>query len=488
MVVDAWFYSLLSKLIFHVSFLTPPISNLMPLLSSATVSVMVNPIPEIRAGAAVTAAFVVGSTGKPLMPTTPKRARRLLKAKRADVFCKNPFTIRLLDREDGDLQPLELKADPGAKKTGMVVAVKGTVRGWFCIAAWELQHRGQAIRDALLSRSQLRRGRRNRKTRYRPARFNNRTRSKKKGWLPPSLRSRVDNVIALGRKIQRVAPLTGIAVERVRFDTQLMQNPEVSGVGYQQGTLAGYEVREYLLEKWHRTCVYCKAQNAPLQIEHLTPKSRGGSDRVSNLALACEKCNQKKANRPLEDFLKGKPELLNALLRQAKAPLKDAAAVNSTRNAIVTALQALGLPVTTGTGGRTKFNRCQQGYAKAHWIDAACVGQTGEAINLSRITHATTIQAKGRGRRQMCSPNKFGFPRTAAKSVKRIHGFQSGDRARLVQPSGKYQGTHEGTVAIRANGEFDIKTIQGLKISAPHTRFTLIQRFDGTIQSHRQAS
>ena len=446
------------------------------------------PVPEIRPGAAVTAVFVVGSTGKPLMPTTPKRARLLLKAKRADVFARNPFTIRLLDREDGDCQPLEIKADPGSKTTGMALVVQGAVRGWFCIAAWELQHRGQAIRDALLSRRQLRRGRRSRKTRYRAPRFLNRSRSKTQGWLPPSLRSRVDNVTALARKIQRVAPLTGIAVEQVRFDTQLMQNEEISGMGYQQGTLAGYEVREYLLEKWHRTCVYCKAKDVPLQIEHLTPRSRGGSDRVSNLALACEKCNQKKANRPLEDFLERKPELLKALFRQAKAPLKDAAAVNSTRKAIVTALQALGLPVTTGTGGRTKFNRCQQGYTKAHWIDAACVGETGQAIHLTRITHVTTIQAKGRGNRQMCQVDRFGFPRTAAKSVKRIHGFQTGDRVRLVQPSGKYKGIHEGTVSVRITGTFDIKTLSGIKIGSVHTRFSLIQRFDGTIQSHRRVS
>lgn len=454
--------------------------------SSNSATPKASPTPEIRAGAAVTAVFMVGSTGKPLMPTSPKRARLLLKSKRADVFRNNPFTIRLLDREDGDLQPLELKVDPGSKTTGVVLAIHGAVRGWFCLAAWELQHRGQVIRDALLSRAQLRRGRRSRKTRYRAPRFSNRT--KPKGWLPPSLRSRVANVTAFAQKLQRVAPLTGIAVEKVRFNTQLMQSPEVREVGYEQGTLAGYEVREYLLEKWNRTCVYCKAQGLPLQIEHITPRSRGGSNRISNLAMACEKCNQKKGNRPLEEFLKTKPELLKALLRQVKTPLKDAAAVNSTRKAIILALQGLDIPVSTGTGGQTKFNRSQQGYCKAHWIDAACVGETGQAICLERITHVTTIHVKGRGGRQMCASNKFGFPRTAAKSVKRIHGFQTGDLVRLVQPSGKYQGTHKGTVVIRAKGLFDIKPTQGQKISAPHTRFTLVQRFDGTVQRHWRSS
>ena len=199
--------------------------------------------------------MVVDKLGVPLMPTRPKRARDFLKSGRADVFCSNPFTIRLLDREGGDTQPVELKLDPGSKTTGVALVVKGSIRGWFAIAAWELHHRGQAIRDALLSRSQLRRGRRARKTRYRQARFSNRTRAL--GWLPPSLRSRVDNVVAFCVKLIRVCPVSEIPVEQVRFDTQAMTDPEISGVAYQQGTLFGYEVREYLLEKWNRQCVYC---------------------------------------------------------------------------------------------------------------------------------------------------------------------------------------------------------------------------------------
>jgi 5-methylcytosine-specific restriction endonuclease McrA len=83
-------------------------------------------------------------------------------------------------------------------------------------------------------------------------------------------------------------------MELVKFDTQLMENPDISGIEYQQGELAGYEVREYLLEKWGRKCAYCSETDLPLQIEHIIPRSRGGSDRVSNLTLACEGCNRLK--------------------------------------------------------------------------------------------------------------------------------------------------------------------------------------------------
>ncbi len=158
---------------------------------------------------------------------------------------------------------------------------------------------------------------------------------------------------------------------------QAMENPEIEGAQYQQGTLAGYEVREYLLEKWDRTCAYCGAKDVPLQIEHIHPKSKNGSDRINNLTLACQCCNQKKAALPVEMFLAKKPELLKRILAQAKRPLKDAAAVNSTRWALVNTLKTTGLVVETGTGGQTKFNRSQFDIPKTHALDAAHPGHAG---------------------------------------------------------------------------------------------------------------
>ena len=455
-------------------------------LQKSTPSAVLQAEPAPKAGPACTAVFVVDKNDRPIMPCSPRKARLLLNAKRADVFCQSPFTIRLLDREEGAVQEMELKFDPGSKTTGIVLVVRGAVRGWFCVAAWELTHRGQQIVDALIARSALRQGRRSRNTRYRPARFSNRT--KPENWLPPSLLSRLGNIDSFTHRLLKVVPLSGLACENVKFDMQLIQNPNISGVQYQQGTLAGYEVREYLLIKWKHQCAYCKAKDCPLQIEHIVPKSRGGTNRIDNLCMACERCNQKKGNRPVEEFLKNNPGLLKLILAQAKSQpsLKDAAAVNTLRLALMARLQAFDLPVSTGTGGQTKFNRTQQGYAKSHWADAACVGSAGAHVDVSGIQQVTLIQAKGRGDRQMCKPDKFGFPRTAPKSVKRLHGFQTGDRVRLSQPSGKYKGVHEGIVSIRATGQFDIKCGK-TKITAPHTRFTRLARFDGYTYTHKRA-
>lgn len=166
-------------------------------------------------------------------------------------------------------------------------------------------------------------------------------------------------------------------MELVRFDTQKLLNPEISGVEYQQGVLFGYELREYLLTKWQHQCAYCGAKNIPLEIEHIQPKSQGGSDRVSNLAIACHKCHQKKGSQSAREFLDTKPEILKLLLVQAKAPLKNAAAVNSTRWALFNGLKLTGLPIEIGTGGLTKYNRTVQGLPKTHWLDAAdCVGKS----------------------------------------------------------------------------------------------------------------
>ena len=137
-----------------------------------------------------------------------------------------------------------------------------------------------------------------------------------------------------------------------------MQNPEISGIEYQHGELFGYEVKEYLLEKWGYKCAYCGAENVPLEIEHIVPKARSGSNRISNLTIACRKCNQEKSDRPIEEFLQGREELLKKIQNQAKKSLKDAAAMNATRKILLDELKKLGCKVYTGTGARTKGCVC----------------------------------------------------------------------------------------------------------------------------------
>jgi 5-methylcytosine-specific restriction endonuclease McrA len=223
------------------------------------------------------------------------------------------------------VEPLRLKIDPGSKTTGL--ALVNDASGDVVFAA-ELTHRGHAIKQALDDRRGVRRSRRQRHTRYRKPRVDNRRR--RDGWLAPSLESWVCNVVTWLKRLMRVCPITTISLELVKFDLQAMETPEISGVAYQQGTLAGYELREYVLEKWSRTCAYCGAQEVPLQVEHIQSRAKGGSNRVSNLCLACEPCNIQKGSQNIDVFLAHKPDVLARILAHAKAPLKDAAAVSAT--------------------------------------------------------------------------------------------------------------------------------------------------------------
>lgn len=220
--------------------------------------------------------FVLSNDEQPLNSCHPACARQLLKQGRAAVFRRYPFTIILKDRTAAEsvAHPHRVKVDPGSRTTGIAIVQEQTGR---VVWAAELSHRGEWIKRRMLARRQLRRGRRGRKCRYRQPRFDNRRRPA--GWLPPSLQSRVANVETWVARLRRYAPVVCISFELAKFDTQKMQNPEISGVEYRQGTLQGYTVREYLLEKWGRECAYCSAENVPLQVEHIVPKSRGGTNK-----------------------------------------------------------------------------------------------------------------------------------------------------------------------------------------------------------------
>ena len=405
--------------------------------------------------------FVVDMDQNPLMPCSAARARQLLKTREAAVFKHQPFTIILKDREGGAVQPVQFKVDPGSKQTGLALVAEFP-RGREVVFAAEIEHRGQAVKKGLESRRLLRRGRRARHTRYRVKRFDNRTRPR--GRLPPSLRSRVDNVLTWRRRLAKWAPISSTSMELNRFDTQLMENPDISGVEYQQGTLLGYEVREYLLEKYHRTCAYCEKKDVPLEIDHIIPKSRGGVDSVRNLAIACVKCNQKKGNKTAAEF--GHPEVE----KLARLPLKDAAAVNASRKAVKNGLAGFDPSIECGSGGRTKFNRRTQGYPKAHWIDAACVGPTGQVVKLDPETRPLFIKAMGRGSRQKCQTDKYGFPIRHRGDHVRHFGFQTGDL--VVARRGST--VLVGRVTVRRTPHFNVR---GKSFHPRNCR--LLQRSDG---------
>ena len=451
--------------------------------------------------------LVVDHNGQPLMPCLSSRAKKLREQKRARIYGMQPFTIQILDRSINEsvLQDTELKLDPGSKTTGMALCVKGVVRGWFVAQAIHIEHRSSQIRDNLISRVQIRRSRRNRKTRYRAPRFKNRTRKPRiqqgySVWLAPSVVSRIENIVNLVVKFDKYFPITQIAGELNKFDTHKMHNPEISGVEYQRGTLYGFEVREYLLQKYSYTCVYCqkcafrnnKSTGLKLEIDHVVPRSKGGSDRVNNLVLACHRCNQNKGNRSLHEFLKIKPAVLKRVQDSLGKPLnlQNAAQMNIMRKELYQVLnKRSGLPVKTYTTSQTKFNRVQQKYHKDHWVDASFVGASGNGIDIQHISLINIWKSIGRGNRQMCSMNKYGFPRASAKTVKRYttctgQTFQSGDVVQLKQPSGKYKGIHMGTLSVRVTGQFDITTGKS-QITSNVKNFTKVCSFNGYHIKHK---
>jgi 5-methylcytosine-specific restriction endonuclease McrA len=397
---------------------------------------------------------VLDTTKKPLAPTAPRRARLLLKKGKAAVIRRYPFTI-ILKQEivNPSTSDLKLKIDPGSKITGVAIVNQETGEVVF---AGEIGHRGQTIKSKLDARRALRRGRRDRKTRYRKPRFDNRRRPE--GWLPPSLESRVENVYTWARRLGRAYPITGVAMELVKFDTQLMENSEINGVEYQQGELQGFELREYVLIKFNHRCVYA-GEDSPcdqvLNVDHIASRSRGGSNRVSNLVCACRRHNEEKNNLSLEEYGRLRGKDFSHVKERAKAPLKDAAAVNATRWAVFNRLKGVGLPIETGSGGLTKFNRTRRGLPKAHWIDAACVGEnTPEKLDVANV-QPLRIKATGHGARQMCSTDKYGFPIRHRTRRKCFMGFQTGDVVRADIPQGKFAGHYVGRLsAVRQRPSF----------------------------------
>ena len=429
------------------------------------------------------------------MPCSEKRARQLLQRKRAVVHKMQPFTIRLKDRivEKSQLQPLRLKLDSGSKITGFAVLREYGTEKSVAILMGELHHK-PGIKTGLDNRRALRRSRRNRKTRYRKPRFINRTR--RQGWLPPSLRARVNQTLSVVTKLRNVLPIITISTEHVKFDTQLIQSPNISSIEYQQGELFGYEVKEYLLEKWRHRCAYCHETNVPLHVEHVIPRNpkRGckGTNRISNLALACKPCNDAKNNLQPVEWLgqlmctkkaidQKRAKNLPEVLKQLKTPLKDAAIMNITRWELLNCLKKLGLSVESGTGARTKKQRIEHKLPKTHYYDACCVGPSTPQNLVTLQKYVLIWKAIGRGTRQMCNTDKYGFPKGHRQNKKNHFGFQTNDMVKADIPRGKYQGNHAGRVAVRTSGYFDIKNITGNRIcqGINHKYFQLSQRADG---------
>ena len=371
--------------------------------------------------------FVLSQAGNPLMPTTPRRARRWLKEKRARVVCKEPFTIRLRFATLEHVQPVKVGVDTGSKVVGIAATTNGEV-----VFQAEV-HLRDDIAEKLVHRRQYRRNRRSRKTRYRPARFANRRRPE--GWLTPSVRSKCDATTKGVRFLISFLPVSQVTIEIAGFDMQKMQNPEISGIAYQHGELFGYLLREYLLHKWQRTCAYCGNKQVPLQLDHIVPKSRGGSNRASNLTLARQACNSRKGVQTAEEF--GYPEIQ----AQARVPLRDAAHVSSLKTAVVQHLQPLFRDdqVHTTFGYETTYKRIQVlCLPKSHSNDAVAIAsQIGEVVKPLESVHHLRCVARGQyqrfngpGSEHKCwAPRKVrGFKLYELVKTKGVVGYIAGRR------------------------------------------------------------
>jgi hypothetical protein len=188
-----------------------------------------------------------------------------------------------------------------------------------------------------------------------------------------------------------------IKVEVGSFDTQKMQNPEISGRDYQQGQLEGYQIKEYLLRKWQHQCVYCGAREVPLQVEHIIPKARGGTDRPSNLAIACGPCNLRKGKQTATEF--GFPNVQ----AQARVPLKDTAHVSALKSRVIQDLQATfgESKVSIAYGYETKYKRIQVlDLPKSHANDAVAIAcEIGEGVKPLETVHQIRCVTRGQYQR-----------------------------------------------------------------------------------------
>jgi 5-methylcytosine-specific restriction endonuclease McrA len=372
--------------------------------------------------------FVLAPDEKPLMPTTPRRARMWLKQKLARVVKRTPFTIRLcFEPSSRYAQHVKVGVDTGSKAIGVAAVANSRVP-----YQAEISLRTDIKRN-LDQRRQYRRDRRNRKTRYRPARFNNRKRSR--DWLAPSLRSKAESTVRAILQVADILPVKHVRLEVTSFDTQKMQVPEISGIEYQQGELMGYHVREYLLAKWRRKCAYCGRAGAPLEVEHIVPRIRGGTDRISNLTLACKTCNRSKGKRTAEEF--GHPEVQARALK----PLKDAVHVSIIKTWVMRTLSNLLGQVSFSTtyGYETKYKRMKTlELPKTHYFDAVAIAcEPGETIMPAKVWYQIKCVPRGRyqlyngsrSEHKVSGPKKvFGWKLFELVKVNGLIGYISGRR------------------------------------------------------------
>lgn len=374
------------------------------------------------------------------MPCSPRKARILLKQKKAKVVKRTPFTIQLLYGSSGYKQPISLGVDAGTKHVGLSATTKNQV-----LLEAEVQLRTD-IQELLATRRQFRRSRRNRNTRYRKARFLNR--KKPDGWLAPSIQHKVDSHIKLVKWVHSLLPITHITVEVAQFDTQKIKNPDIQGVAYQQGEQLGFwNVREYVLYRDGHTCQWCKGKSKDpvLNVHHIESRKTGG-DSPSNLITLCKTCHDMIHREGLEHEI-----------QRRFSSLKDASHMTVMRWFTWNGLKKVYPHANITYGYITKCIRIANGLPKSHMVDARCISGNPLAKPSGTVYLLKFVR---KNNRQLHKATILkGGKRKSNKAPRFVKGFQLFDKV-------VYEGKECFIFGRRSSGYFDLRLLDGTKVHA----------------------
>ena len=398
--------------------------------------------------------YVRNKEGKALMPSERGgRIGYLLRHGKAHVVSRVPFVVQLDYESTTYTQEVSLGIDAGSKHIG--VSASSEKRE---LLAAQVELRSDVV-NLLSARRELRRARRNRKTRYRKSRFENR--KKKDGWLAPSIEQKVESHLKVIRLAHKLLPITKTAIEVAQFDAQKIKNPDIKGEEYQQGEQMGFwNVREYVLARDGHRCVHCKGKSKDpiLNVHHLESCKTGGNS-PSNLVVLCETCH--KAYHRGEFDLKIK----------RGTTLRDAAVMNIMRWAVYERAKAEFGNVHLTYGYITKHTRIENCIAKTHAADAFCIAKNIDAMRLSSFFMCRCVPRHTRVL-HVVNPKKGGIRRSTIASHK--IGKSRFQRFDMVRWKGKdcfiFGSTHGRPVLRDVDGKLvteqpsvNIKTIKFLK-------------------------
>ena len=393
--------------------------------------------------------YVLSKNGKPLMPTNAANARLLLKAGKAKVVKRTPFTIQLCYSSDNYKQPITLGVDTGYKYVGLS-AVSDNKE----LLSSEVKLRTDIVK-LLSERKMYRRNRRNRLW-YREARFLNRIKSKKSGWLAPSLEHKLNEHIKAINFVKSILPITEITVEAAAFDIQKIKNPNIQGTDYQNGVQKDFwNVREYVLYRdWHK-CQHCGESNTILNVHHIESRQTGGNS-PDNLITLCETCHR--------DYHKGKIQLS---IKKHKT-FKAETAMSILRWKIVDKLKELGNSVNVTYGYITKSIRIALKLDKSHNNDAFCIA----GGNWQERTDTYFIKFIRECNRSLFKANLLKGGKRKVNTIRQAFGFHRFDKV-------LYGKIECFIYALRSSGYFDLRLLTGEKINASvkYTKLRLIENF-----------